>query len=707
MGRVSLNEVFENIKSNDASIIENQRRITKLIDKMKFLKISRSALSEYNLICSPKKPFEIEKNAYTKNDLSENRENFPYIMSDRSFNTIDDGINQEMARMKIDEQRLKSSEYSAEKIRENFERKSKLYTDLYEILRKRKQVPTQSVNLDKLPVLEKTDDLKTMPIVLTDTSFLNLKTQPSPNVSHQQQQQHQQVTQTQQQVSFKKVENIYPSSTQTQPQSNLKIQLPQQQQFKQQMNTPPPSQILPTNLNTVTSTPTVNATFSFNNQSSMPSAISNSKPLTLNPNALGSQQAAVPKNLFPSSNPTDSASKLIQSNTNASTSNNNNNNNNTNNTLTATTIIANTNNKPLLQQPENQNKASLLSTLTTTSTPSPSFSFSIGAKQPQSAVIQQFEQAKTKQDEKLQPQAESKSEVQPAVITSENKDSSTTTSSSNNAMPSLSLFGKASSSGATVGSLFGAASSTAPQAAPFSFSLQKTAPTSQFSFGASATNVANPQDLSSKLNQPASSETTTANAPTKQQQLPITTASLIPIPTTGSNPKVAESLSSSSVVSTTSIPSEQTKFSSIITKGEKTDTATKPTVPTESISTTVAATNSSILSSHTIPIPTPTQPAVNTTTPVPTFGATSVPAPVHTGGLFDATKNQAQQVPPSLFGAPKIATETVGAPKPTGTQLFSGFLPTASVPVTSTGASATPTITNPFSAVAAAKPIQP
>ena len=724
MGRVSLNEVFVNIKSNNASIIENQRRIRQILDKMKSLKVGRNALTEYNLSFSPKKPFEGDKNSdkmfsNTHYGLVENQENIPNIMSDPSFNKMDDNIHEEMAKMRIGE-RQDSSENHSDKIRENFERKSKLYTNLYEVLRKRKQVPTQSINLDRLPVLEKVDGLKTMPIVLTDTSFFNLKTQPSPNTSQQQQQQPQPPPQFQPQVSSKQGESNYSSSPQTQQQFNLKMQLPHQQnqqsqivqqQFKQQMNTPPPSQIMSTNLNTVTSTPTVNATFSFNNPSPMPASTINSKQPMFNLNA-SSQQATVQKSLFPSlnSNQNDSALKLPQSNNNASS------------TVTNVPIMANANNKPLTQPTENLNKP-----LVTTVAPTPTFSLNIGSKQPQTAssvpplANQQSEQVKPKQEEKTQHQAQSKSEIKPVVVSTENQDSTITSSSSTTTTPATSLFGKTPS-----GSLFGAGSSTSSQTAPFSFSFanQKTSNSAQFSFGASASTITNiatatPQDSSSKPNQTSSTETTNTTVSTTPAP-----SSLTPKPSTVFNTPVNESskpnesLPSSSTAPVATVASEQTKIPSLLSKTEKVDTTTKPVVTVEPIPTTQAATSTPQTtttqappSALTQPPPSAlTQPPVNQTAPIPTFSGAStgaVQAPVVSGGLFDTNKNQTQPATTSLFGNSKLTTTTTNTeasvtPKPIGTALFSGFLPTAVPPTAPTTTNTATPLANPFSAVAAA-----
>ena len=76
----------------------------------------------------------------------------------------------------------KSGEMDKEKLKSLCEKNNKFYSQLYDVLRKRKQIPTQCVNFNKLDLLEsKFNEAKPTQVDITNTSFLNLKTQPSPS----------------------------------------------------------------------------------------------------------------------------------------------------------------------------------------------------------------------------------------------------------------------------------------------------------------------------------------------------------------------------------------------------------------------------------------------------------------------------------------------------------------------------------------------
>ncbi len=670
---------------------------------MKFLKIGRSALTEYNLSCSPKKPYESEKLMLkNENSLIENQENLPYTTtSDKSFKKIDGELNEQMSKLKIRQQSQTNSAESyptEDMIRENQERKTKLYTSLYEVLRNRKQVPTQTINFDKLPVIEKIDGLKTMPIVLTDASFLNLKTQPSPNVSYQPQ------LQQPSQFSLNQTESIYShspnfqmaSSPQIQDQFKSKQSNPLQQQphnTQHQVNTPsqaPPLQTMPTNSQKMTSTPTVQSTFSFNNSSPLPaSTINNNVPIAKAPIFnLSQQPTAVPKNLFPTSNQSEPSSLKPSQ----------------------TTVP---NKTAVIQPTDNTNKQTLPSSLPGASAPAPSFSFNIrlGAPKPETGVAptQQQpteQQPKPKQEEKLQPQIQSKLEPKVVATSKEVQETAAAGATPIIATPATSLFGKP-LSGNTAGlisdSFLGGASlsSSSKSTGGFSFGLtdQKKS-TEQFSFGASAAQLGTQE--SSKSKQPSPKKDTTNNTST------------VPTPlSTIQNPiTVGEAIKNATVELSSNSKLTPVGAAAPVTPATTTETATTSAKDSNK-STTATATTPSALSQAP---PASTQSTINpTATAAPTPPSTSA-TPSVTGtvqsqlglgvggsGLFDATKDQTKQ-PTLLFGNTKLAPGNTEKPQLTGTNMFSSFLPptsasTSTTPATST---ATPALTNPFSAVAAA-----
>jgi hypothetical protein len=705
VGRVSLNEIFENIKSNNVSIIDNQRRISKLIDKLKFLKIGRSALTEYNLSCSPKKPYESEK-LMLKNESSEieNQENIPHTMSDKSFKKIDGDLNEQMSKLKIWQQLHTSSAESSypteDMIRENQDRKTKLYTSLYEVLRNRKQVPTQTINFDKLPVIEKIEGLKTMPIVLTDASFLNLKTQPSPNVSSYQPQLQQQ---QQSHFTLNQTESIYSHGPNFQMSSSPQIQ----DQFKIKQSNPlqqqPPHttqlQTMPNNLQKMTSTPTVQSTFSFNNTSPLPASTNNN--------------AKAPKNLFPTSNQSESSSSLKTTQTTAPNK-------------TAVTP----------QPTENINKQTLPAVSPSlpgapapapASAPSFSFNIRLGAPKPETGVAPTEQQPKPKQEEKPQPQPQIQSKIESKV------QETAAAASTSTATPVTSLFGKTlSGTGGGAGlisdSFLASTSSTKPTGGfSFGFTDQKKS-TEQFSFGASVGPQLSATQESSKSKQTSPKKDTTntlstvptptSTAPSLNQN-PITVGDTIKNTTVelSSNSKLTPvgavapvaPITTTTTTTETATTSDSTKDTNKSTTGLI--TSATPTAPTLS-QAPPSSTQSTINPTATAE---PILPSTNATPSVSGTVQSQLGLGVGGSGLFDATKDQTKP-PTSLFGNTKVTAATTEKPQLTGTNMFSKFLPPTSAPTASTStapttSTATPALTNPFSAVAAAtattNPAQP
>jgi hypothetical protein len=97
----------------------------------------------------------------------------------------DDELEEQMSKMDLKSRRSvepKSGEMDKEKLKSLCEKNNKFYSQLYDVLRKRKQIPTQCVNFNKLDLLEsKFNEAKPTQVDITNTSFLNLKTQPSPS----------------------------------------------------------------------------------------------------------------------------------------------------------------------------------------------------------------------------------------------------------------------------------------------------------------------------------------------------------------------------------------------------------------------------------------------------------------------------------------------------------------------------------------------
>ena len=118
-----------------------------------------------------------------RRDLIENRENIADLsQAAKSFNKLDmddTELEERMAQMEL-KKSSPTDEQIAEKTRVQYEKHAKFYAQLYDVLRKRKQIPTQTVNFDKLHLLEKFDETQATQIVLKDTSILNGKSQASP-----------------------------------------------------------------------------------------------------------------------------------------------------------------------------------------------------------------------------------------------------------------------------------------------------------------------------------------------------------------------------------------------------------------------------------------------------------------------------------------------------------------------------------------------
>ena len=153
------------------------------------------------------------------------------LIAEQSFAKIDDELDKQMARMKLRGGRELSTCQGADEqqlTRAHCEQHAKFYTQLFEALRRRKQVPTQALNLDKMRVLEKADNIvTTTPVVpLTDeASLLNLKTQSSPSIVQQSYQPQMQAQ----------------SQMQMQPQQKQTIQFVQPESVTQSRDKTPPT----------------------------------------------------------------------------------------------------------------------------------------------------------------------------------------------------------------------------------------------------------------------------------------------------------------------------------------------------------------------------------------------------------------------------------------------------------------------------------
>lgn len=159
------------------NITQNNKKIAKLVEQIKFAKLGRNILHDYRL----NMPRSLESQSSQTSDSTENKENFyPGLITSKNKEQLGD-LNKKMSDLVIE-----CSVESEEQIKKTCEKNSKFYAQLYDVLRKRKQIPSQTANFDRLELLRKKyDESRTTLVVLNDTSFLHAAF--SPNVSQIQQ----------------------------------------------------------------------------------------------------------------------------------------------------------------------------------------------------------------------------------------------------------------------------------------------------------------------------------------------------------------------------------------------------------------------------------------------------------------------------------------------------------------------------------------
>ncbi len=166
---VPLNAIFERIKLIEMNINDHNRRLQKTFDRLKSTKQGKELFHTYN-----SKSTKLFNKALMDKSLNESR--------DQQVDELEDKISQ----MRLKNQSMVAVENEpVEKIREIIMKQNKFYTQLYDVLRRRKQIPNQTKNFDRLDLFDSKFDepSETEQLVLPDTSFLTLQTSQSPNVS--------------------------------------------------------------------------------------------------------------------------------------------------------------------------------------------------------------------------------------------------------------------------------------------------------------------------------------------------------------------------------------------------------------------------------------------------------------------------------------------------------------------------------------------
>ena len=180
--QVPLHEIYDLIKQNNLSIRYQNGQINKIIEKLKFARLSRTVLRDMNTNLSSPSLRLKRVNTPTTNMKAENDENGmiegteQLKLEDTSFDLITQ-ISQ--INLQLDESTCETNEEKLSKL----SGEAKFFSQLFDVLRKRNKVATQTIDLNKLELLDSKFDQKTSTQMVLNDSFLSLKTQQSPKVS--------------------------------------------------------------------------------------------------------------------------------------------------------------------------------------------------------------------------------------------------------------------------------------------------------------------------------------------------------------------------------------------------------------------------------------------------------------------------------------------------------------------------------------------
>jgi hypothetical protein len=217
-----LDEIFETLKQIDLLLMQNQKRVGKLYEQIKFARLDRNVLGAFNnnnnttLNKSTTSLNAVEsadnQDASTTArqrllDLTNNK-----LKRDLSSAHVTD-LSTQMCSLDLDQQGPSGESSSSAKLRSDMERSSRFYAQLYELLGKRKQLPVQHANFDVLSAFDDVGYTEENNLVLSgesttahrnnnltlnqvnEASFMNFKTatplqqqyQQSPLIQQQQQ----------------------------------------------------------------------------------------------------------------------------------------------------------------------------------------------------------------------------------------------------------------------------------------------------------------------------------------------------------------------------------------------------------------------------------------------------------------------------------------------------------------------------------------
>jgi hypothetical protein len=217
---VAYDLVYENLKAVEVFISQNNKQITRLIEHIKFLKLDRSTITrDLNLIKLKQKHSEKDNTTTMTSicDTTNEDEESSFIVEPNSIRSraganfqrtnsskIEE-LNKKVSRIELEDERAEDESGVKERdLKKSSERDVLFYSQLHELLRKRKQIPAQSVSLQQLDLFDSKFDhfQNEAQMALPDTSFLKIQSPNVPQNSHAppfQQQQQQQASQNTQQ----------------------------------------------------------------------------------------------------------------------------------------------------------------------------------------------------------------------------------------------------------------------------------------------------------------------------------------------------------------------------------------------------------------------------------------------------------------------------------------------------------------------------
>ena len=156
---IPVDGIYETIKSIDVNVKYHNERVNKIIEHLKFVKMGRRVLNEINSGYSPSRF--LSTTANTSGEINDENK-------DISFD-----LTQELSQLKI-KSTSQNDEKESKSLNQDFQ--TKFYSQLYQLLRKRKKIPTMSLSLNKLELKEeKYDASVSTHVVLEDSSFTGVK----------------------------------------------------------------------------------------------------------------------------------------------------------------------------------------------------------------------------------------------------------------------------------------------------------------------------------------------------------------------------------------------------------------------------------------------------------------------------------------------------------------------------------------------------